>query len=429
MSNTTHYDVAVIGGGIAGCSIAYEAHKRGAKVMLLEKGALGDFQTNHALGFLSASSGEPFATTLGLDGINRWKQIPDELGQDIGLILKGNLTYPVTENGYQTLLRSREALSKLGLETEVAEPDAHGIDKVFPGLAQLKYPGAFYPHEGHVEPRLASEAYRNYFKKVGVDVLEGVEVQDLVASGNKIIKLTHNSGTITADKFVVAAGAWTRTMLARLHVKLPSMKIRGYALETQPVEELTDFAMLVGGWAIRQTPYKTLILSTISQSVHELSLDSLRLFNYFAVARGRNGIARVRVNGDLFRDVASWLSPRKKLAGTSVVASPRENRRIASSTLKQFESLIGREDEIQLKKSWGHIVDVMPDDLPVVGDVPDYPNLYVSTGYSGHGLTIAPYLSELLTEKMLEGKSGPTLDRLRLSRFKERNYEAPSYRF
>lgn len=88
---SAHYDVAIVGGGIAGCSLAHECRKAGAKVVLIEQHALGSAQTNHSLGFLSASSSNPTAIELGLGGIDRWKQLPEELGGDIGLNLSGNL--------------------------------------------------------------------------------------------------------------------------------------------------------------------------------------------------------------------------------------------------------------------------------------------------------------------------------------------------
>ena len=66
------YDVAVIGGGIAGCASAYYLARRGLRVVLFEKGEIAGEQSGRNWGFVRQQGRDPREIPLMIE-CNRMK--------------------------------------------------------------------------------------------------------------------------------------------------------------------------------------------------------------------------------------------------------------------------------------------------------------------------------------------------------------------
>jgi glycine/D-amino acid oxidase-like deaminating enzyme len=74
---------------------------------------------------------------------------------------------------------------------------------------------------------------------------------------------------------------------------------------------------------------------------------------------------------------------------------------------------------MQVAESWGGLIDVTPDAVPVIGEVPAIPGFFLATGFSGHGFGIGPGAGKL-TADLVAGDT-PVVDPapFRFSRFTE----------
>ena len=81
---------------------------------------------------------------------------------------------------------------------------------------------------------------------------------------------------------------------------------------------------------------------------------------------------------------------------------------------------------MQIAESWAGLIDVTPDAVPVISDVPSIPGLFIASGFSGHGFGIGPGAGQLMAE-LVTGKP-PLVDPApyRYQRFlKEGGRQAP----
>ena len=71
------------------------------------------------------------------------------------------------------------------------------------------------------------------------------------------------------------------------------------------------------------------------------------------------------------------------------------------------------------------MIDVMPDVVPVMDEVPSHPGLFVATGFSGHGFGFGPGAGKVMAD-MIQGKSPAyDLSRFRFSRFSDGSVMEP----
>ncbi len=81
--------------------------------------------------------------------------------------------------------------------------------------------------------------------------------------------------------------------------------------------------------------------------------------------------------------------------------------------------------DVKIAESWGGMIDVMPDAIPVISAVDTVPGFFIATGFSGHGFGIGPGAGRLVAD-MVSG--GPTIvdpTPFRLSRFSDGSNPRP----
>ena len=65
------------------------------------------------------------------------------------------------------------------------------------------------------------------------------------------------------------------------------------------------------------------------------------------------------------------------------------------------------------------MIDVSPDAVPYLCEVPDYQGLFVATGMSGHGFGIGPGIGKLMADLIRGQAPGYNLERFRFNRFRD----------
>jgi glycine/D-amino acid oxidase-like deaminating enzyme len=90
--------------------------------------------------------------------------------------------------------------------------------------------------------------------------------------------------------------------------------------------------------------------------------------------------------------------------------------------LKKYMPALG---EMPFVEAWAGMIDVMPDVVPVMDEVEQYPGLYLSTGFSGHGFGFGPGAGRVMANMVLGKESEYDLSRFRLSRFTDGSSMVP----
>ncbi len=208
-------DLAILGGGIVGLSVAWRARARGLSVTLLERDTLGASATHVAAGMLSPVAEVEFGEAgrrvleLGLRSARMWPDFATELERageiDVGLRRSGTLVVARDEDEARELERQLAFRESLGLRATRLRAGAARERE--PALAPSIRLALEAPDDHSVDPRRVVAALRRACAHAGVALCEHVPACaiDLDARAARVIGV----GGVTAKNVVVAAGAWS----------------------------------------------------------------------------------------------------------------------------------------------------------------------------------------------------------------------------
>ena len=213
---TATFDVAVIGGGVIGLTVAWRAAQRGHAVCVLERGELGGGASHVAAGMLApvteADPGELALLELGLRSARMWPAFAAELAQasgcDPGLRRCGALVVARDRDEAEALERERALRDELGLAVERLLPSA--ARRLEPALAPTIRLALTVPGDHAADPRATVIALAEASRREGVVLSTGEAVERIECDGARIAGLRLAGGRrVAARQVVVAGGAWS----------------------------------------------------------------------------------------------------------------------------------------------------------------------------------------------------------------------------
>lgn len=233
------YDVAVLGGGVIGLSVARELAAAGLRVAVLDQGPIGQEASWAGAGILPpanrATADHPYDQLRGLsmELHPRWAaELREETGIDTGFTRCGGL-YLARSPGEAASLRGM-VLAWEDEEIEVERWDAERLALAEPKLAEMLPELRFccwLPGEWQLRNPWHLRALALSCRQRGVDLLPDHAVRDWVWRDDRLERVITSQGEFSADQFCVCAGAWTQQILARLRlVPTAILPIRGQML-------------------------------------------------------------------------------------------------------------------------------------------------------------------------------------------------------
>ena len=142
----------IIGGGVAGCSVAYHLAKYGWKdIVLLERDQLTSGTTWHAAGLVSQLGPTAAITKIRKYSLELYKKLEKEIDFSSGLKLNGALSIATTKGRWQELLRQATTAKLYNVNVEVLNIEQ--IKKIYPIINEDRiYGGIFMPGDGQADP-------------------------------------------------------------------------------------------------------------------------------------------------------------------------------------------------------------------------------------------------------------------------------------
>jgi sarcosine oxidase, subunit beta len=362
-------DVVIIGGGLAGCALAYYLARSGTDVVVIERGELnreasgtnaGSFHFQIAIHQLSGSDTAADRARLLADvrlhsaAADVWAGLEDELGADLGVHVTGGLMVAETERELDILITKHGIEARAGLETEllIGEELRDFAPYLAPDLTGAVYCG----REGHANPLLAAPAFAARAIESGARFLThaavvAVEPTDSAASARYLVRT--DAGVIRARRVVNAAGAWAPEVAGLSGVSLPVYSEGLHVNVTEPRERiLTPMVQHIGRrLTLKQAANGTFIIGGGWP------------------ARAEPPPARYSVRWD-------------SAAGNSAVA------------VRVLPAL----RQVRVTHMWTGVIAFTDDLLPVVGTVGQLPGYYVCLASTG--FTLGPIIARMLAEHM-----------------------------
>lgn len=229
------FDTAVIGGGIVGLCAAWFLAEEGRGVVVIDEGRHSGTSTNAGSLHVQMQSrfmrlypdlvpGLELALPLYPLAVQFWQELARRLDTGIDLNLSGGLM--VAENLAQFEFLAAKCKRERALGLDVAMLDRADVERAAPYLGPAIMGAEFCATEGKVNPLLANQAIRHRALAHGVVHRTEERVVDIVRERAAFV-LTTNHGILTAGRLVIAAGAGTRDLAARVGVSV--------AVEAEPL--------------------------------------------------------------------------------------------------------------------------------------------------------------------------------------------------
>jgi len=415
-------EVVVIGGGITGCATAYHLARRGARVVLLEKGEIASEQSGRAWGFVRQQGRHPAEIPLARVASAMWEGLAQELDADLEFVRGGILALAETVADVARLEEGAGVAAEHGLSTRMVT--SREIAEIIPGLAGPWQAGLYTPDDAHAEPLKATRAFAQAAARWSAVVRPHTPTVGLDVTNGAVSGVHTPQGLVRAGTVVCAAGVWTARIARGVGITVPVQIVRSSVAETRPAIPFTRTAVWGPYVAFRPTLRGTFYLGNGYRGAgadYDLTLASFRHLRYFLPSYLRNWRSlKVHAGRELVGDLLHALTGRgADFAGAGLPGEPRVNQRKVAHNERRFYELFPRLSRLGLDRAWAGYIDLTPDLIPVLGEVGTPSRLYLATGFSGHGFALGPLVGRLLSELILDGRPSMDLKPFRPGRFAE----------
>ncbi|MFP3384054.1 NAD(P)/FAD-dependent oxidoreductase [Tritonibacter sp. SIMBA_163] len=412
-------DVVVIGGGIVGASTALELAERGHSVLLCEKGQIAGEQSSRNWGWVRMSQRDPREMELMTHSQRIWEGLDERTGHATGYTKCGIMFTAGSRKREAELLAWAEHLKDIGGEGHMLRGAA--LEALTPGYGQRLRAGFHTPQDGCAEPQMATHAIASAARDKGAVVVTGCAVRTLDVEAGRIRGVVTEKGRVTATAVVVAGGAWSRLFLRNEGIFLPQLKVLNSVMRLSPVEGVPVTALWAAGFGLRKRADGGYTVASGGENTFDIVPDTFRIGHRFIPAFLQDVTAlRFRLSNRWSteaREARPWTGQDRTAFEETRVLDPQPSQKALRRGLAAVRDAFPALEKADVTQSWGGLIDVTPDEIPVISEVQARPGLFVSTGYSGHGFGLGPGAGRL-TADLVTGDT-PIVDPrpFRLSRY------------
>ncbi|WP_202733432.1 D-amino acid dehydrogenase [Acinetobacter pittii] len=295
-----------------------------------------------------------------------------ELRKDTGINYenraKGTLQLFRKEAQMEAVQRDISVLQECGVSYELL--NGNELGRVEPALAnaQDKLVGGLHlPNDETGDCYLFTNALAQIAKELGVNFQFNQNVEKLIVEGDEIKSVQVNGKVLTADRYVLAFGSYSRDFLKPLDLQLPVYPVKGYSL-TIPIVD-PAFA-----------PQSTVLDETYKIAITRFD-------------------QRIRVGG------------MAELSGFNLGLN--EDRR---ATLQMVTQDLFPGGDMAQASFWTGLRPMTPDSTPIIGAT-RFKNLFLNTGHGTLGWTMACGSGKLISDIVLNHKTDISTDGLSIQRY------------
>jgi D-amino-acid dehydrogenase len=394
--------IVIVGGGVVGLFTAWYLKKEGAEVTVIDRGNLtngcsfgnaGLIVPSHIVPLASPGMlkkglknlfrrSSPVAARIAPDAdLLRWylkftgaattKHVRESAPvlKELSLFSKhlyaklkdsGELSFPLWHHGLLMLYKSHRTGGELLEEAEFARQagltveslSAADVHRLEPESMPSVSGGVHYLADDHLNPAALMQALVSALEASGVTLVRNCRIDKIRLSGSKAVAVETERGNFDFDQLVITAGIWSREILEQLKTHLAVQPGKGYSFKLE-TKAAINYPALLADANVAVTP----LGGGITQFGGGMELG----YGGMAVKRARVQQI-IRAVGEFYPSERAVFVPEAQI--------------------------------------WQGHRPCSFDGLPFIGKVPAYPNVFVGTGHSMMGVTLAPATGKLICELM-----------------------------
>lgn len=376
-TDTKHFDIIIVGGGIMGLSIAYNLSLRTRKrILVLERHYLCSGASGRNGGGVRAQWSSPLMIQLMRESLELCEDFTSKMGINVWF----------RKGGY--IFFSRNDDKKKSLEASVKLQQSMGLSTQFISLkhAQALVPGIHVPSLDNVEPLFTYKhddavvfpwpfvwGYAEKSREQGVTILERAELTAIHEDRACIqlqVELNNALVSYTSDQMILASGVWNKALCQQLEVDLPT------------------------------TPHR-----------HEIcSSEPLKFFLHPLVGDLDNGLYFSQsMRGEIVGGIGNQNVPHG--------INQENSQEFLSLYSKALTNTMPHIGQVKMLRQWAGLYDLTPDGSPIIGALPNHPHIHLVSGFMGHGFMMAPIIGKIFSEHFLQGSHASIFESWNLDRF------------
>ena len=415
-------DVVVIGAGIIGTSTAWFLGQRGAKVALLEKGRGAGEQSSRNWGWVRQQGRDRDELPIVMESNRIWRNLATETGErDLAFTGCGLAYLAEDERALAKYAEWHDIAREHQLDTRMLSPAE--ARAACPGLEGRWVGGMLTPSDGRAEPFVAVPALARAVQRLGVSITEDCAVRALETRAGRVAGVHTERGPVWADRVVLAGGAWSTYFARNAGIDLPQLIVRSTVGRTHPAADRGLPNVAAPGFATNRRADGGHTVTTGDLVEHYVGARSFRdLTKFVNLMRKSARDLRLRPKppagypgawGSRARWTADEVTPFERMRVLNPPPSQEGQRRLMRRLPERAPWL----HEAGIAETWAGMIDVTPDAVPYICEVPSLPGLFIGTGMSGHGFGIGPGVGRVLADLVLDRPTGLDLTRFRFERF------------
>lgn len=384
MEKLDAYDAIVIGAGVIGTSVAYHLARLGCtRVLVLDRTQIGAGTTSQSSGILRTHYSVIENVRLAQASWQVFNDFAGYLGDEeasAGMVKCGYLIAAPDGPKRAPLADALQAQQAQGIAVRLLSPaDAASLLPIarFDDAALIGYE----PEAGFADAYLVATGFARAARRLGVKIMEGVEVQALLrGEGGKATGVRTSQGTFHAGTVISTQNIWARDIERWTGIPTPVVAERHSVLALEGPRAYTS-----------QMPvYKDL---------------------------GSPGMLYCRSYG------GTQMLVSEGTVGETLPGPDNEQGDIGMDYMVEIGAQVAGRfpgfDEAGVASSWTGVYDVTPDWNPVLGRLPDVPGLVAGYGFSGHGFKLSPAVGRVLAQCALGLPTEVDIQPYALERFRQ----------
>ena len=354
-------DVAIIGGGVIGCSIAYYLAKQGIRSTVFEQRRFGSGASGATAGVIGPLQHIPPTSrptlALGLRSLDMFPTLASELseaGVDPEFQQNGILRLALTPEQVEELEHNLTWQGETGLGPRWLS-SREVLDRE-PLISPEVLGAVFSPKEGHLRGQRLVDALVHAASKLGASFVEGAEVTGLETQGRRVTGVRVADAAHPASHTVLAAGPWSGIAGRWVPDRIPVRPVKGQRILLRsrgflPACPVLSFA----GYTLPQVDGNILVGAT-------------------------------RHEGEFDQEITA-----------DAVAQSIADAALAFPVLRRAQFIEAR----------AGVRPGSPDGIPLIGPLPEWDGLSVASGHDAVGIMLSPGTAQLVADYIRTGDEGP----------------------
>jgi glycine/D-amino acid oxidase-like deaminating enzyme len=331
-----------------GCSLAYYLARAGRRVVVIDRGKIGQGATAACAGGIRAQFSTEVNIRIGMEAKRVLANFVEETGQTADFRQVGYLFLLTTDDERRRFADNVRLQHRLGME-DVVELTPLEARAMVAGLRTDDLCGAtFCPSDGLAGPNEVTYGYANAARRLGAVILEDTALDGFLTEGGTVRGIRTPAGEIPCADTVICAGPWSAPVGAMLGLTLPIEPSRRQVFVTEPFPAIG-----------RRSP---------------MTIDFHTSFYFHPEGEG----------------VLFGMSDPATPPGDDTSVDWSFLDRITAVAEQRWPPLL----EARVKSAWAGLYENTPDFQPLIG--PLRAGLWVAAGFSGHGFMLAPVIGRWL---------------------------------